>query len=91
MNPDTIFGTLSKCQREALLLFEHTFYCEVSMNQDPVITLARRTPIDVLCVAWGCSDKEVGPRLDGREPMTVREAGDLAAIHGLKLEDILRV
>ena len=84
-----MFGTLSRCPRKALLLFEHTFYCEVSMNQDPVIALARRTPIDALATAWGCTDKEVGPRLEGREPMTIREAGDLAALHGMTLDRAL--
>lgn len=53
------------------------------MNQDPVIALARRTPIDALTSAWGCTDKEVGPRLEGREPMTVRDLGGLADIHGV--------
>lgn len=53
------------------------------MNQDQIIALARRTPIDALATAWGCSDKEVGPRLDGREPMTVRDLGGLADIHGV--------
>lgn len=53
------------------------------MNQDPVIALARRTPIDALATAWGCTDKEVGPRLEGREPMTVRDLGVLADIHGV--------
>lgn len=55
------------------------------MNFDPVFALAKRTPIHELAAAWGCSDKEVGPRLEGREPMTVRDLGGLADIHGVSV------
>jgi hypothetical protein len=53
--------------------------------------LAASTPVGVLCEAWGTSTSEVAEIKQSKRPMTIREAGALAELHGLKLEDILSV
>lgn len=61
------------------------------MQFDRAVKLARDTPTSVLCEAWGASPVEVFSRKSGERPMTIREAGALADMHGLKLLDILPV
>lgn len=61
------------------------------MQFDRVVGLARDTPTSVLCAAWGASPVEVFSRKSGERPMSLREAGALADVHGLKLLDVLTV
>lgn len=61
------------------------------MHFQRVIELANATPTSVLCEAWGESAEYVATRQRSEHPMTLQEAGDLAAVHGLKLPDILAV
>lgn len=56
-----------------------------------VIALANATPVSVLCEAWGADRESVMSRRAYMVPMSLREAGDLAELHGLKLEDVLPV
>lgn len=59
------------------------------MHFQAAITLARATPATVLCEVWEATPEHVAGRQSGEMPMNLREAGDLAAWHGLLLEDIL--
>jgi hypothetical protein len=59
------------------------------MHFERAIQLAADTPADVLGEAWGLSPRRVSDRTQSKRPMTIREAGALAALHGLKLEDVL--
>jgi|RhiMetStandDraft_4_1073278.scaffolds.fasta_scaffold93723_1 hypothetical protein len=59
------------------------------MHFGTAIALARDTPTGALCEAWEVTPEHVASRKSGESPMTLREAGDLAALHGLLLEDIL--
>jgi hypothetical protein len=59
------------------------------MRFERVFELAKATPTSVLCEAWGASDDAVDARKRARTPITIREAGSLAELHGLRLEDIL--
>lgn len=61
------------------------------MRFQRVVELANATPTSVLCEAWGESPEYVELRKIGVQQMTLGEAGDLAAVHGLKLPDILAV
>lgn len=61
------------------------------MTFDRAETLARNTPTSVLCEAWGLMPQDVDARKRARTPLTIREAGSLAELHGLRLEDILPV
>jgi len=61
------------------------------MKFERAATFARDTPTDALCAAWGLTDGEVISRQKGETPMTIREVGDLAFLHGLKLLDVLTV
>jgi len=61
------------------------------MMFDRVLSLARDTPTGVLCEAWGASAEEVTTCKKGERPITIREAGALADVHGLTLLDVLAV
>lgn len=61
------------------------------MQFERVVGLARETPTSVLCAAWGISPDEVISGKKGERPLTIREAGALADVHGLKLLDVLAV
>lgn len=61
------------------------------MQFEHVMQLARDTPTSVLCEAWGATPADVSSRKKGERPMTIREAGALADLHGLKLLDVLAV
>ncbi|WP_426989686.1 hypothetical protein [Pseudarthrobacter sp. Y6] len=47
--------------------------------------------MSVLCAAWAADADDVTACTRGERPMSIREAGALAEIHGLRLEDILSV
>jgi hypothetical protein len=59
------------------------------MHFGTVIALVNATPTGELCEAWEVTPEHVALRKSGESPMTLREAGDLAALHGLLLEDVL--
>jgi hypothetical protein len=61
------------------------------MHFERVNQLANVTPIDVLCAAWGSTPEYAHLRKASVHSMTVQEAGELAAIHGMTLPDILGV
>lgn len=61
------------------------------MHFERAIQLAAATPAGVLCEAWGLSLGQVSERTQSKRPMTIREAGALAELHGLKLEDVLPI
>lgn len=61
------------------------------MHFQTAVALAADTPTSLLCEAWEVSHEHVADRKSGKSPMTLREAGDLAVLHGLLLEDILSV
>lgn len=52
-------------------------------------TLVNSTPTEALCATWGLSPEDVDARKSERTPLTIREAGSLAELHGLGLEDVL--
>jgi len=51
--------------------------------------LTNATPTTALCRAWGLSPEDVDARKRAETPLTIREAGSLAELHGLRLEDVL--
>ena len=53
--------------------------------------LTRNTPSALLCEAWALTAEDVDARKRAETPLTIREAGSLAELHGLRLEDILSV
>jgi hypothetical protein len=59
------------------------------MKFERVLNLANDTPIGVLCQVWVVSPEDVDARKRAETPLTVREAGSLAELHGLRLEDVL--
>lgn len=61
------------------------------MEFEQVVQLARDTPTSALCKVWGASSGEVTSLKNGERPMTIREAGALADLHGMQLLDILAV
>lgn len=61
------------------------------MRFENVMGLARETPTSVLCAAWAADADDVTACTRGERPMSIREAGALAEIHGLRLEDVLSV
>ena len=61
------------------------------MQFERIVSLANATPISVLCEAWGTDRESVMSRRAYMVPMSLREAGDLAELHGLKLLDVLAV
>lgn len=62
-----------------------------NMGFERVLELANTTPTGVLCEAWGASPEHVAGCKNADHPMTLREAGDLAELHGLRLLDVLTV
>ena len=53
--------------------------------------LAEKTPTHTLCEVWGLSVEDVEASRLRIHEVTVEDAGELAALHGLKLPDILAV
>ena len=62
-----------------------------SMTFDRIVELARTTPTSALCAAWEAGRESALDCIKGKRPMTVREAGALAELHGMKLLDILAI
>ena len=61
------------------------------MHYARAIQLAAITPTVALCKAWNLSAEDVDARKRAETPLTIREAGSLAELHGLRLEDVLTV
>lgn len=61
------------------------------MHFERAIQLAAATPVGVLCEAWGASPSDVASATQSKRPMTVREVGALAEVHGMLLEDVLSI
>lgn len=61
------------------------------MSFDRITELINATPTAVLCEAWDACPEYVTLCKLGAQNMTVQEAGELAARHGLTLPDILAV
>lgn len=61
------------------------------MRFQRVVNLANDTPTSVLCEIWGESSDYVESRKRSEHPLSLKEAGDLAEVHGLKLLDVLAV
>lgn len=56
-----------------------------------VTELTNATPTEALCAAWNLTAEDVDARKRQETPLTIREAGSLAELHGLKLEDVLPI
>lgn len=54
-----------------------------------ITELANATPTRVLCDTWGTTPERVAEVQRAECCMTIREAGDLAEIHGMELLDVL--
>lgn len=54
-----------------------------------MIALLKSTPTASLSMLWGMSQSAVRARKKGEQPLTIREAGLLAQMHGMNLEHIL--
>ena len=61
------------------------------MQFERVVKLTNDTPTGVLCEAWGEGTEYVVARKLSERPLTIKEAGALAEIHGLKLLDVLAI
>ena len=61
------------------------------MQFETATTMANGTSTADLCRAWGTTSDDVIDCKTGKRPMTLREAGALAELHGLKLADVLAV
>lgn len=61
------------------------------MNLVRVEDFLNATPVSALRRAWGARIGYLDPRSIDASQLTVEEAGELAAIYGLKLPDILAV
>jgi hypothetical protein len=61
------------------------------MQFERTVELAKATPSRLLCEAWGVPPQTIEGRDYTEAPMSIREAGALAEIHGLKLLDVLAV
>lgn len=61
------------------------------MHFERAYSIATDTPAAALCEAWGECERCATRCKHGKRPMTIREAGALAELHGLKLLDILTV
>lgn len=61
------------------------------MQFDHTYTLAKRTPTKALTEAWQMCENCTHRCTHGKRPMTIREAGALAELHGLKLLDVLAI
>jgi len=59
------------------------------MQFEGAIRLANDTPTGVLCEAWGEGPEYVVARKLSEHPLTVKEAGALAEVHGMNLLDVL--
>lgn len=55
----------------------------------PMIALLKATPTTSLSLLWGMSQSAVRARKKGEQPLTIKEAGLLAQMHGMNLEHIL--
>lgn len=54
-----------------------------------MIALLKATPTTSLSLLWGMSQSAVRARKKGEQPLTIKEAGLLAQMHGMNLEHIL--
>lgn len=61
------------------------------MEFERVLNLVHRTPTGALCAIWGASPEDVDARKYAETPLTIREAGSLAELHGMTLLDVLAV
>ncbi|QIG57709.1 helix-turn-helix DNA binding domain protein [Arthrobacter phage Shoya] len=61
------------------------------MQFENIVGLARDTPTSVLCRAWGEDAADVRACKKGERPMTIRQVGALAEVHGLTLLDVLAI
>lgn len=61
------------------------------MQFERLVEVASGTPTSVLCEAWGANHHYVELCKLRVNQMTLEEAGDLAALHGMKLPDIFGV
>ena len=61
------------------------------MEFERATELTRNTPTETLCEAWSLSAEDVDARKRAETPLTILEAGSLAELHGLKLEDVLAI
>lgn len=61
------------------------------MQFDHAYALARQTPAAALSEAWETGEESALHCAHGKRPMTIREAGALAELHGMKLLDVLAV
>ena len=68
---------------------DHALNLGDDMQFQSAVELAKDTPTRVLCEAWGESLDYVVSRQSGECPMNLREAGELAEVHTLRLEDVL--
>lgn len=63
----------------------------LKMQFERIAELANATPTAMLCEAWGaCTEYVILCKASVRD-MTIQEAGELAALHGMTLPDILSV
>lgn len=56
-----------------------------------LVELVNATPTATLCKAWEVTAEDVDARKRQETPLSIREAGSLAELHGLQLEDVLSV
>lgn len=61
------------------------------MKFERAMKLAHITQAGALCAAWETTPEDARDCTQGKRPMTIREAGALAELHGLKLLDVLTV
>jgi hypothetical protein len=61
------------------------------MQFESAYALAATTPAKILGDAWLTSAEDATHCAQGKRPMTIREAGALADLHGMKLLDVLAV
>jgi len=59
------------------------------MQFEQVASLAGKTMTGALCTAWETDPADVIDCERGKRPMTLREAGALAELHGLELAEVL--
>lgn len=61
------------------------------MQFDRAYALANETPTKALAEAWQACEESALDCKRGKRPMTIKEAGALAELHGMKLLDVLTV
>lgn len=61
------------------------------MQFEQVASLAGKTTTGALCAAWETTPADVIDCERGKRPVTLREVGALAELHGLKLLDVFAV